>query len=383
MFRDYDKFISQGKVRIEEELRILSSFEKIYIFGAGVSGKDIYDFLESVELNSKVEAFVDNNSRLYSDKIKGKMVISPKQLFASYTKRDLIVMGTISYEAVINQLNKSYGEGLNYNTTLLFIARTYMENLRSDNLDGKYIKEHSSLYQKVYSQLYDEHSKMTYYNILLSYLTYDSNLLKQIWCDDVQYFPRDIFTLLTTESFCDCGSYDGDTLKIFTEQVKNKFMNYYCIEADAENYKKLSKFVTSLDDNRISLYNKASWSEEALLHFDGENTTSRVSSSGIVQVQADKIDKLLKGKPVTFIKMDIEGAEVNSLLGAVTLIKEQEPILAICIYHSLAEYQTIPNLIKQLNKEYTLYIRHYTKEYNLETVCYAIPNNRLKKENEK
>ena len=36
--------------------------------------------------------------------------------------------------------------------------------------------------------------------------------------------------------------------------------------------------------------------------------------------------------PVTFIKMDIEGAEVDALMGARDVITRDRPVLAVCVY---------------------------------------------------
>lgn len=61
-----------------------------------------------------------------------------------------------------------------------------------------------------------------------------------------------------------------------------------------------------------------------------------------------------------------------ALKGARRVIQENNPILAICIYHKLEDYYTIPLIIKEINPEYELFIRHYT-DMDWETVCYAIP----------
>ena len=83
------------------------------------------------------------------------------------------------------------------------------------------------------------------------------------------------------------------------------------------------------------------------------------------------LDDVLKNKKVTFVKMDIEGAEPQALRGAENIIRTQKPRLAICIYHDLKHLWEIPFYIKNLVPEYKIYLRHHTNlEY--ETVCYAI-----------
>lgn len=93
-----------------------------------------------------------------------------------------------------------------------------------------------------------------------------------------------------------------------------------------------------------------------------------------VAAQVKTLDEVLSDKRVTFIKMDIEGAELGALKGADKIIKTQKPILAICIYHSASDMINIPLYIKEIVPEYQIYIRHYTNEM-FETVCYAIPLN--------
>ena len=72
----------------------------------------------------------------------------------------------------------------------------------------------------------------------------------------------------------------------------------------------------------------------------------------------------------TYIKMDIEGAEMEALLGAQGNIKNNKPKLAICLYHKPEDIIEIPHIILSINPDYKLAIRHYTT-CNWETVLYA------------
>ena len=78
-----------------------------------------------------------------------------------------------------------------------------------------------------------------------------------------------------------------------------------------------------------------------------------------------------KNERVTFIKFDIEGAELEALKGAKGIISSYRPKLAICLYHKKEDYWQIPYYVKELVPEYKLYIRHYSN-YSSETVLYAI-----------
>lgn len=79
----------------------------------------------------------------------------------------------------------------------------------------------------------------------------------------------------------------------------------------------------------------------------------------------------LRDEAVSFIKMDIEGAEMEALKGAAELIRRRRPDLAICTYHSISDLFEIPLYIHSLVPEYRLYLRHHTPVF-CETVCYAV-----------
>lgn len=82
------------------------------------------------------------------------------------------------------------------------------------------------------------------------------------------------------------------------------------------------------------------------------------------------LDTLLASNKVTFIKMDIEGAEQNALEGAKQIIQKQTPKLAICIYHSLEDLWEVPLQIKRMVPEYKIGVRHHAANMG-DTVCYA------------
>ena len=73
----------------------------------------------------------------------------------------------------------------------------------------------------------------------------------------------------------------------------------------------------------------------------------------------------------TFIKMDIEGSELEALKGAKNQIMNYSPRLAICVYHKREDLITIPQYIKKLVPEYKLYLRAHFP-YASELVIYGI-----------
>jgi hypothetical protein len=99
---------------------------------------------------------------------------------------------------------------------------------------------------------------------------------------------------------------------------------------------------------------------------------SAIDSEGGEEVQVTTIDKELQGKKVTFIKMDIEGSELEALRGAKNVIMKNRPKLAICIYHKPEDIWEIPSIIMQYYPGYKFYLRHYSLT-DSDTVLYALP----------
>ena len=74
---------------------------------------------------------------------------------------------------------------------------------------------------------------------------------------------------------------------------------------------------------------------------------------------------------VDFIKMDIEGAEMDALDGASNIIRKFKPRLAISGYHKLADLWEIPQKLKALNPGYELTFGHHSP-VQWESVFYAV-----------
>jgi FkbM family methyltransferase len=72
----------------------------------------------------------------------------------------------------------------------------------------------------------------------------------------------------------------------------------------------------------------------------------------------------------SYIKMDIEGFEIDALVGAARTISTNRPRLAISGYHKLEHLWEIPSLIKKLSDKYRIYLAHHSPT-TWETVFYA------------
>jgi hypothetical protein len=84
------------------------------------------------------------------------------------------------------------------------------------------------------------------------------------------------------------------------------------------------------------------------------------------------IDEEIK-EPLSMIKMDLEGWELNALRGARRRIGQDHPKLAVAVYHCASDFWRIPEFVLGVRGDYTIYLRHYTEGWS-ETVMYFIPS---------
>lgn len=225
---------------------------------------------------------------------------------------------------------------------------------------------------RTYELLSDEQSKNVFKAIVNRVLDTktSSNIMRNV-CDKHQYFPVDIIQLSEHERFVDIGAFDGDTVRDFVRITKSKFDSVFCFELNNVNYSALQNNVSHMPEcGRIEMFNLGIWDSTSDINYNVGQSSSAIGIGNEIGRVAP-LDVILKDERVTFIKMDIEGAEPQALRGSKNIILSQRPKLAICIYHDFRHLWEIPLYLKELVPEYKIFLRHHTNlEY--ETVCYAI-----------
>lgn len=188
-----------------------------------------------------------------------------------------------------------------------------------------------------------------------------------------EYFDRSAGVMLSSEEvFVDGGMFDGDTAMAFVRQTKGHFRHYYGFEIDDTNYGKAVQNLTGME--HMTLVQKGLWSGEAERHYRTNlSASSKLSESGDGVIQVTSLDQFFADLPdqPTLIKLDIEGAEKEALLGAEHMIKRALPKLAICAYHKPEDIYTLPQLLADYDVGYQFTLRHYSDNL-LDTVLYAV-----------
>ncbi len=186
-----------------------------------------------------------------------------------------------------------------------------------------------------------------------------------------QYF--DLFQPVPGEAFVDCGCFDGGTAFRFAGWCGAKaYRKIWSFEPDPVQFEICSQVLAALRDCEVLPYGLSNKRERLAFMQAGEGSrvVSGDKAAGTQTIEAVALDDVLDHEKVTFIKMDIEGAEHAALLGAKHIIESQKPRLAISIYHDVEHIISIPKLLLALNPAYRFFLRHYSILDN-ETILYA------------
>jgi FkbM family methyltransferase len=230
------------------------------------------------------------------------------------------------------------------------------------------ILKHLDEYNDLYESLGDDESKHTLSNLLDFRLNRNIDSLRRFQFRINEQYFEPFFSLNEKPIFVDGGGFDGSTSAYFASLYPN-YNSIYFFEPNKEVVPLAKKRLMELENVRF--YDKGLWSSAKTLKFDNTlNSASKLTPSGEVEISTVSLDEIGLGE-VNFIKLDIEGAEFEAIMGAGTIIKEQKPVLAVCVYHAQEDFLRIPALINKYRNDYKVYLRHYTQGV-FETVMYFV-----------
>jgi len=219
--------------------------------------------------------------------------------------------------------------------------------------------------------LKDEESQHLFLNFINGILSSDPDLFSKQNIQ-TQYFVEDIPFSKGYSRFIDCGAYVGDTA-LTLRKTKGIIQAIACFEPDLINFNKLCvNLKTKRVGNEQLLFPCGVWEKTQMLSFlTGNNTASSICESGESSILGVALDDIIPDFRPTFIKMDVEGAEYEALLGVQNTISHYKPDLAISVYHRIDHMWEIPLLLKTFNSSYNFYLRCHGS-HGLETVLYAV-----------
>jgi FkbM family methyltransferase len=353
--------------------------KSLVLFGAGNLGRKVLTGLRRLHIEPL--AFSDNNQKLWGTQVEGIPVLSPEDAAARFRDRAAFLVTVWGAGQNVGQADfRRQLEGLGCTTVIPF-AFLYWQHpdvflpYWAIDLPHK-ILEQAAKVREAFELFAEPASQTEFVQQLRWRLHLDFDAVNRV-SPDLQYFPRDIPTLPVGQVFVDCGAYTGDTLENYLQSQGDNFRHYLAFEPDPANFERLRKYVA---EQPASLRDRITVRPEVVggpdqpewVSFDATGTAAAALGKGNCQVPTTTLDKALSGIEPTFIKMDIEGAELDALAGAAATIRRCRARLAICAYHCQDHLWHVPLAIRALSDSYQFFLRPHNRQgYDL--VCYAVP----------
>lgn len=327
--------------------------EKMILFGAGDFGRKTLVFLR----NKGIEplCFVDNNLTFEGSKIDGVIVYNPKKIKELDYKAIVVCVSDLYEESVYDQLRKELNvrddeiihwtywkrlEFLNYYTDKYELLddeeRQVVDRILKDRKLRPFNYDFIDEYRNRSYCVFDEDHDLFYVDYYGRRLYLSSRFKSKDQADGyicsllMEQDNRSPHRYLSDDfSFnggcvLDAGAAEGN----FSLSIADKAEKIILVEADS-TWNKALRLTFSRWKDKVIIINKH------LGEYDDDQTIS--------------LKTLAAEYHISFIKMDIEGAEVESLRGGIDYLKDTLDLrLAVCSYHNIDDERRIREILEPI-----------------------------------
>ena len=217
-----------------------------------------------------------------------------------------------------------------------------------------YMQNLPALYNS-YEMLADEESKKVFTAAIKGSLTRQIQDLR--YAPEPQYFLEGFFPI-EGDIAIDGGAFNGVTSRDFAMQGAK----VYAFEMSTENYQKCLSYAEKYN---FTVENLGLSYKEGQEFYSQGGSASRKGQGNLIGNFIDLDTYVLKKNlpRVDYIKLDIEGAELDMLHGAAKTISRWKPKMAVSAYHKPQDLWTLANYIKSLRPDYEFKFRQYKIDY--------------------
>lgn len=384
---ELDRLLDRDTAEIQDWERVFfdefagAKSDRLVLCGAGGLGRKTLNGLRYLGIEPL--AITDNDPHKWGQTIEGIEIFSPEAAIAKFRLTAIFVItvwGAYAKDRMSDRMQKWTQAGCDRVTTFLPLFWKFSEVFLpywACDLPHRVIDNKTKI-QQVAATWSDTASLKQFIDQVEWRLSGDFNLFPDPSLGKI-YFSPSFVQLLPDEHFVDCGAFTGDTLVDFLASADHGFRKYTALEPDPQNFAKLSRFVANCESqnrSKIEILPYASYSSRQTLRFSGSgNASSTCTADGDLEVQGERLDAIFATESPTFIKLDIEGGEIDALLGAEQLLQKFRPIVAVSIYHVQEHLWQIPTLLNSILTDYNFHaIAHDREGWDL--VMYAIPQER-------
>lgn len=367
---EFDKILDEigncAHFKAIENLKRAQAGRPIVLYGCGQICKVVISIC--VQKGIEIASLCDSNKTgIYEET--GYSIISPIELIEKYSDAVILITSQRFEKEITEQLRRfGFSDKQIYPFPFLHAYVMNPKNFEEFHLKG---------FEQAYDFFKDNMSREIILDRMRMHLL-GTSLSKT--SNASIYFEPGVINLSQNEVFVDGGCFKGETVEEFIKQIEIRnvggYSHIYSFEPDAMTCKIA---IENLENYKnIDVIAKGLWSSETELKFfsdGGSGGSSFVLGQTSVSVIVMSLDKFFDGKTEyelpTFIKMDIEGAEKEALIGAKNVIKQNHPKLAICVYHKPEDIYELPQLIYEIDPSYKFTLQQCADGV-YDTVLYAV-----------
>lgn len=324
---------------------------KVLIWGTGQTTEIFWKYRRN-NWGFDVVAYIDNDCKKWDSEYRGKMIFSPEMVMKlDYEK---IIICVQNYQSIYRQLTEEYhvaeSKILTFREACEAVKKSLGKRLidkyaESDDEDVKkvigYYKKNGfniyGYYDQVdmdYQVFYDAdqfpyvmfEGKRMYFPKECSFECkngeyYAKNILGEQKAGSPHLYIRNKEEIKKGSIIVDAGVCEGNFALRYVEEAKK----IYLIESNP-------MWMGALQRTFAEYKDKVVFCNKFLGRYDNENTVT------LDQLVDDEID---------FLKIDIEGAEIDALLGARQVLERSNARCAVCSYHKQNDERYIRYLLEQ------------------------------------
>lgn len=329
----------------------MMNHNKCIIFGTGVVGRRVVKQLGNMGI--RPVAFCDNNSKLWGTELMDTPVVSPSDI--KNLQYDIILVSTTDYhDAVYSQLVNELKTDSNKIKYWDYFLREEFLDYYSDKLYGL-SEEEKQIYNEV---LKKDRLEVFNYSFVKKYNKQNIAVLKDE-AAGLYYYNYHNRKMYLSRSYDTADKARKYVYSILVEQDMDSPHRYMDDQFEFEGGTVLDAGVAE-GNFSLDLVEKARhivmvetdplWIE-ALNHtfapYKDKVTLLNQFLSNKVDTDKTTIDEISKTFHIDFIKMDIEGSEIEALQGGAETLKNGScRKLAVCSYHNIEDEKRIRALLE-------------------------------------
>lgn len=320
----------------------------IILYGMGNGADKIIDWCDANKVTVSGIFATDEFVRYQS--FRGLTVCKYSDIIAQFGTNILIVIAFASERAEVLTRFKEL-------STLHETVAPHLPLFKEEDLVSfSWLEKYQDQLETVYNSLADEQSKKVFAAILNYKLSGKLTYLFDCETNRVEDL-KSIFAWTDHENYLDLGAYNGDTLQEVLQFSKHAKL--IAVEPDRRNCRKLRALADNLDQT-CEIHDCGIWNQETALAFsDSGGRQSSFCSTQKITVPVSTIDVIVANRKLSYIKMDVEGAEKEALEGGRCTITQNKPKMFIAAYHYDNDLWQLPLQIKKLVPEYKIYLRKH------------------------